>query len=288
MGARNWALLLSLSVLWGGSFFFNELALPLGSSMAVVFGRVGVGALGLWLLLAWRGIAVPRDPRLWAGFAFMGLFNNLLPFYLFVQAQHSLDAGVTATLNGTTPLFTALLAHAFTRDEPLRPAVLAAVAIAAAGVWVLTGSPGMGGGLAAGWMPLLAALFYGCAAVYAKRLSGVRPEVAAAGMLSCSTLMSGALLLLLGDWRELRLEPQPLLAVFALGSVSTALAYLLYFRIINSAGATALSLVTVLIPVSATALGVAFLGDPLSAHALAGMGLVALSLWVFNRRGAAP
>lgn len=283
MSASNWVLLTLLSLLWGGSFFFNELALPMGSSMVIVLGRVGIGALGLWALLSWRGIKMPSDKKLWAGFVFMGLFNNLLPFLLFVQAQRTLDAGMTATLNATTPLFAALLAHAFTQDERLKTRVVVAIGIAAVGVWVLTGAPSLAGdAVYAIWMPLLAAVFYGCAAVFAKRMGKVQPEVAATGMLTCSTIMSLLLVTVMGDWQTIELSMTPVLAVLGLGLASTSLAYLLYFKIINSAGATALSLVTVLIPLSATALGVLFLDDPLSASALAGMACIAFSLLVFN------
>lgn len=283
MSATNWILLALLSLLWGGSFFLNELALPLGSSLLIVLCRVGIGALGLWALLAWKGLEMPRSWRLWAGFACMGLFNNLLPFVLFVQAQRTLDGGMTATLNATTPLFTALIAHAFTQDERLKPRIVVAVLIAAVGVWALTGSPNLAGdAIYVLWMPLLAAVCYGVAAVLARRMGNIAPEIAATGMLSCSTVMSLLLVLFLGHWQEVNISTTPVLAVLGLGLASTSLAYLLYFKIINSAGATALSLVTVLIPLSATALGVLFLQEQLSAMAVLGMLLIGLSLVVFN------
>lgn len=283
MSAVNWIMLGALSLLWGGSFFFNELALPMGTSLVIVLGRVGIGALGLWGVLYWRGLSMPRSWKLWACFAFMGLFNNLLPFLLFVEAQRSLDSGLTATLNATTPLFAALIAHAVTKDERLKPRILLAIVIAVAGVWVLSGSPTMGSEVSgAVWMPLLAAAFYGMAAVFAKQLGGIAPEVAAAGMLTCSSVMTLALVVILGDWQTIQLSLKPVLAVLGLGLASTSLGYLLYFRIVNSAGSTALSLVTVLIPLSATALGVIFLGEQLSPQAIGGMFLIGCSLVVFN------
>ncbi len=283
MNTKNWLMLAALSLLWGGSFFLNELALPLGSTAVIVLGRVGVGALGLWALLYFKGLKMPRDPRLWACFAVMGLFNNLLPFYLFVQAQRVLDSGLTATLNAVTPLFTALIAHALTTDEKLQPRTVISFLIAATGVWVLTGAQSLqAGAISAVWMPLSAAFCYGFAAVFARRLKQLAPEVSAVGMLSCSSIMTLLLILITGQWQQTAFTVVPLLAVLGLGLASTSLAYVLYFRLINSAGATSLSLVTVLIPISATALGVLFLGEKVSAGMLLGMGLVALSLAVFN------
>ena len=251
--------------------------------MVIVLCRVGIGALGLWALVYWRGLLMPRDWRVWAGFAFMGLFNNLLPFVLFVQAQRTLDSGMTATLNATTPLFTALVAHAFIQDERLKPRVVIAVAIAAVGVWALTGSPSLAGdAVYALWMPLLAAICYAFAAVFARRMGKIAPEVAATGMLTCSSVMSVLLVFLTGQHESVTLSLAPVLAVIALGLASTSLAYLLYFKILNSAGATALSLVTVLIPLSATTLGVLFLNEAIGVLTVVGMALIALSLIVFN------
>lgn len=283
MNTKNWLMLAALSLLWGGSFFLNELALPLGSSAVIVLGRVGVGALGLWALLWFKGLKMPRDRRLWACFAVMGLFNNLLPFILFVQAQRVLDSGMTATLNAVTPLFTALIAHALTTDEKLQTHTVVSLFIAATGVWMLTGSQSLAAGAGvAVCMPLAAAFCYGFAAVFARRLRQVAPEVSATGMLTCSSAMTLVLSVITGQWQQTVFAAVPVLAVLGLGLASTSLAYVLYFRLINNAGATALSLVTVLIPLSATALGVFFLGEKISQGMLLGMALIALSLAVFN------
>ncbi len=270
-------------MLWGGSFFLNELAIPLGPSSVIVLCRVAIGALGLWLLVWWKGLTVPLNGRVWFSFLVMGLLCNVLPFLLFVQAQRSLDSGVTATLNATTPLFTALIAHGFIDDERLRRRVVIAIVLAMLGVWVVSGSPVVQG--EAGhvlWMPIAAALCHGLAVVLARCMVRVAPEIAAAGVLTCSTAISLVLVLWRGDWQSLTISLQPVLAVLALGVLSTSLAYLLYFRILYSAGATALSLVTVIMPISATCLGAAFLGEILDARAAMGLLLILLSLLVFN------
>jgi len=283
MSTFNWFLLSILSLLWGGAFFLNELALPLGSSLMIVFCRVAVGALVLWLLVFFRRIPVPSGWRIWCGFLVLGLLCNVLPFLLFVQAQRTLDSGVTATLNATTPLFTALIAHIFIVDERLKQRVILALLIASVGVWVLSGSPDLhSDARSTFWMPIAAAVCHGLAAVFARCIVKVQPEIAAAGVLTSSALICGLLLLLTDGWHDIHLSVQPVVAVVALGMCSTALAYLLYFRLLLNVGATALSLVTVLMPLSAMVLGFVFLHEVIDRRALLGTALVVLSLVVFN------
>lgn len=284
MSTSNWFLLSVLSLLWGGSFFLNELAIPLGSTSLVVLCRVAIGSLGIWFLVWWKGISVPLGWRIWLGFLLMGLLCNVIPFMLFVQAQRTLDSGITATLNATTPLFTALIAHGFIDDERLKRRVFMALAIAAGGVWVLSGSPNLqGGSQGAFTLPMAAAVCHGIAAVFARRIMvRVAPEIAAAGVLTCATLVSAILVYLQGGWQSAQWALQPILAVVVLGVFSTAVAYLLYFRLLNRVGATALSLVTVLMPISAMVLGVVFLRESIDQRSMLGLGLILCSLVVFN------
>lgn len=213
----------------------------------------------------------------------MGLLCNVIPFMLFVQAQRTLDSGITATLNATTPLFTALIAHGFIHDERLKRRVFMALAIAAGGVWVLSGSPSLqGDSQNAFTLPMMAAVCHGIAAVFARRMVRVAPEIAAAGVLTCSTLVSAVLVYLQDDWQSAQWALQPILAVVALGVFSTAAAYLLYFRLLNRVGPTALSLVTVLMPISAMILGVVFLHESVDQRSMLGLLLILFSLVVFN------
>lgn len=214
----------------------------------------------------------------------MGLLCNVIPFMLFVQAQRTLDSGITATLNATTPLFTALIAHGFIDDERLKRRVVMALVIAAVGVWVLSGSPSLqGDSQNAFTLPIMAAVCHGIAAVFARRIMvRVAPEIAAAGVLTCSTLVSATLAYLQDDWQSVQWALQPILAVVALGVFSTAAAYLLYFRLLNRVGATALSLVTVLMPISAMVLGVVFLHESVDQRSMLGLLLILFSLLVFN------
>ncbi len=299
MGRGAWLMLLLLSLLWGGSFFFAEIALRDLPPLTVVLGRVGIAALALLAFLRLAGLALPRDGRSWRGFLAMGALNNALPFGLIVWAQTHIDSGLAAILNATTPLFTVLLAHLLTRDERLTPGRLVGTLIGLAGATLLVGPAalaelGRGGfGLAALAQSAVlgAALSYGLAGIYGRRFRALPAPVAAAGMLCASTLMLLPPALVIDRPWTLAPGPLALAAVVALALLCTAAAYLLYFRILAAAGATNLLLVTFLIPVSALLLGILVLGERPQPGAFAGMtlifaGLAAIDgrLWRWRRR----
>ena len=277
MGAREWALLILLSLVWGGSFFFTEVALRDLPPLTVVLGRVGIAALVLLAVVRLAGHAMPRAARAWGAFLVMGALNNALPFSLIVWGQVYMDSGVASILNATTPLFTVLLAHLVTADEKLTPSRAAGVAIGFAGAVVLVG-PGALEGLGVAGLAQLAVLAaaasYACASLYGRRLRALPPTVAAAGMLCASTVLILPLALIVDRPWTLRPGALAIAAGVGLALLSTALAYLLYFRILRAAGATNLMLVTFLIPVSALLLGGLILGERLDWRALAGMGLI--------------
>lgn len=281
---RDWLWLLTLSLLWGGSFILVELALAGLPALTVVWGRVAGAAalLALWLRLT--GLAFPAR-RHWPALAVMGLLNNAAPFTLFVLAQGRIEGALAAIVNATTPLWTVLVAHAFTSDERLTPAKTAALALGFAGVLIMTG--GAAGGEAQAISACLgAALCYGLAGVWGRRFraTDLVPAQVAVGMLTASTLMLTPVWALLDrplglNWPGL----SPLAALAALSILSTALAYLIYFRLLARAGATFLSLVTFLIPASALAMGVGFLGERLEARHLAGLALILAGLAAMER-----
>jgi drug/metabolite transporter (DMT)-like permease len=192
MGPREWLLLLALALLWGGSFFFAELALMELRPLTVVLGRVGFAALALWAVLALSGRRLPASPRLWGAFLVMGALNNAIPFSLIVWAQVELDSGLAAILNATTPLFTVLLAHLVTAEERLTWNRVAGVLLGLGGVAVLIGPTALTGLGLAGLSQiavLAAALSYACAGLYGRRFRGLPPSSAAAGMLTASTVL---------------------------------------------------------------------------------------------------
>ncbi|MFH1804001.1 MAG: DMT family transporter [Pseudomonadota bacterium] len=286
MAAQDWLLLILLSFLWGGSFFFTEIALRELPPFTLVLGRVSHAALILWWIVMLRRLALPQDPHIWLGFLIMGFLNNLVPFSLIVWGQTHIASGLAAILNATTPLFTILVAHVATRDEKLTRNRIIGIITGMIGVAIVLGPDSIKTANLAGSLAVLAAaLSYGCAGVFGRRFRDVPPLITAAGQVSASTLMLIPLCLLVdAPWRLPMPGMATIFAVFGIAAFSTALAYVIYFRILQRAGARNLSLVTFLIPVSAILLGVGFLGEILLPRHLYGMAVIGLALAVIDGR----
>jgi len=287
MGAGEWGSLLLLSLLWGGAFFFSKIALDELRPFSVALVRVTIGAAALWCVLLVTGQRMPASPRLWGQFALMGLINNLIPFSLIFWGQTQIASGLAAILNATTPLWTVLLAHWLTQDDRLTSQRIAGVLIGLAGVAVMVGGAAMGGlglNLLAQLAVIGAALSYAFAVIFGRRFRGLPPLVPAVGQLTCSTLMLLPLVALLDGPPAALPGTTTLLALLGLGLLSTALAYNLYFRLLATAGATNVAMVTLLIPVSAVLLGTLFLGEQIEPRHYAGMALIALGLLAIDGR----
>lgn len=288
MSPLEWLLLLALSLLWGGSFLFNELALRGLPPFTLVLCRAALAAMTLGLVLRARGLRLPQDERWWPAFAVMSLFNNVVPFSLIVWGQTRIGGGLASVLNATTPLWTVLLAHAFTADEKLRPNRLAGVAVGFLGVAVIIGPDaltGLGDDALAQLAVVAAAFSYGCSGVFGRRFRTLDPLVTATGQLTATTAMMLPLALAFDRPWQLAAPPvEAWLAVLALALLSTALAYALFFRILAGAGATNAQLVTFLIPPSALLLGTLFLGERLEPRDLLGMALIGLGLAAIDGR----
>ncbi len=281
----DWILLWTLSLLWGGSFLFNELALAGLPALSIVWGRVALAAVLLACAVRVSGQgAAPR--RVWPALAVMGVLNNLVPFTLFVLAQGQITGGLASVLNATTPLFTVLVAHFSTLDERLSPVKAAGVALGFGGVVVMMTGEDLGGEGLAMLACLGAALSYGVAGVWGRRFraAGVTSLQTSAGVVTCSAVLMTPLWIVVDrpwamDWPG----AVPVGAVVALASLSTALAYLIFFRILGRAGATAISLVTFLIPFSAAGLGWLVLGERLELRHFAGLALILTGLALMER-----
>lgn len=288
MGSAEWSLLIVLSVVWGGSFFFGKVALAELAPFTIVLGRASVAAVVLYLMVRVTGQRMPTSPKLWGSFLVMGLLNNLIPFSLIFWGQTQIPSALASILNATTPLWTVVLAHVFTADERITPNRLSGVLFGLVGVVVVIGPDvlmGLGQNVLAQLAVVGAAISYGFAGIYGKRFKGVSPIVTAAGQLTCTTLMVIPVALFVDrPW----LLPVPTLktwgALLGLALLSTTVAYVIYFRLLSTAGATNLLLVTFLIPVSALILGATFLGERLSPRAFVGMGLIGLGLAFMDGR----
>lgn len=290
MGTADWITLLVLSLLWGGSFFFVEVAVDALPPLTLVTLRVGLAAVVLWAFILARGMPIPRDIRIWIAFLGMGLLNNVIPFTLIVWGQIEISSGLAAILNATTPLFTVIVASAFLSDEKATPIKLIGVVIGLFGVIVMIGPgvlQGLGIAVFAQLAILAAAISYAFAGVFGRRFKGmgVDPMMTATGQVSASTLVLLPITMFVDKPQNL---PMPGLEIWAsvlgLAVFLTALAYILYFKLLSSAGATNLLLVTFLIPVSAIWLGITILGEELLLIHVLGMALIGLGLLAIDGR----
>lgn len=290
MNASEWAMLIALSVLWGGSFFFIGVAVKELPPFTIVTLRVGLAAIALLIVCRVMGLKLPREGRIWRAFFAMGILNNIIPFCLIVWGQTHIASGVASILNATTPLFTVIVAHFLTVDEKLSPNKLAGVLIGFVGVATMIGPSALGGSGANLWGQLAilgAATSYAFAGIFGRRFKtmGVAPLMTATGQISSSTLMLIPVALLIDQpWTLAMPSHATWAALLGIALLSTALAYLMFFRILSTAGATNLALVTFLIPVSAILLGSLVLGEQLEMKHFAGMAMIAAGLIAIDGR----
>jgi drug/metabolite transporter (DMT)-like permease len=293
MSPLDWSLLLALSILWGGSFFFVGVAVTALPPFTIVLLRVAIAAAALHLVLRATRTAMPWDGNSWLAFFGMGLLNNAIPFSLIVWGQTHIASGLASILNATTPLFTVLVAHVLTADERLTKGRIVGVLLGIAGVVTLIGPEalvGLGQDVLAQLAILGAALSYAFASIFGRRFKrmGVPPLATAAGQVTASSALLLPIALIVDrPWTLPWPEPSVWAAIVGLALLATALAYILYFGILASAGAVNLMLVTLLIPVSAILLGGAFLGETLAPMDFAGMALIGLGLAAIDGRLAA-
>lgn len=287
MKGSDWFQLIMLALVWGLSFFFTEICLRDLGPATLAFGRVTSAALALLAVAVLTGHSLPRGLRDWTPLAIMGLLNNAVPFTLIMWGQTRIDSGLASILNATTPLFTFVLAHFLTADERMSRRGLAGVAIGFLGAVVLIGPGALAGLGAQFWAQiavLAAACCYACAGIYGRRLRHLSPVVAAAGMTASASVVLLPLAALTETPWTARPDALTWLALLGIGLVSTAFAYILYFRILASAGATNLLLVTFLIPVAALLLGTLILGETIGPAALVGMAMIFTGLAVIDGR----
>ena len=288
LSATDWLLLVFLSLLWGGSFFFAKIAVDELPPLTLALGRVGIAAALLAVLAGRAGLV--SLARAWPAFAVLGLLNNVIPFTLIFWGQTHIPSGLASIFNATTPIFTALIAHFATRDEKLDAAKLVGVTTGFVGVVAMLGPEVLGDigvGLWAQLACLVAAVSYAVAGIWGRRLAHLPAVTVAAGQLIAASVVLAPLAMLVDrPWRLAMPSPAALAALLALAVLSTALAYVIYFRILARAGATNLLLVTFLIPVSAILLGTAVLGERLAPHHFAGMAIIAVGLAAIDGRPA--
>lgn len=287
MRATDWTLLVFLSVLWGATFFFVAVAVHDIPPLTLVLARVALAALVLLPIARVLGLSLPRSLAAWRAYAVLAILNNVVPFSLIFYGQTRIASGLASVLNATTPLFTLLVARAFA-GEPFTPEKLGGVLLGIAGVAVLMGPDALSGSASStiGALCVLgAALSYGLAALWMRRLKDIPPLVSAQAQLMCSAAMLLPAAALVDRFWQL---PVPgaaaLAAVLGLAVFSTALAYIVFFRINATAGPTNVMLVTLLIPVTGTGLGALVLDERLTLNQFAGALVIASGLVVIDGR----
>ena len=290
MGSKDWAMLLSLSFLWGGSFFFVGIAVTELPTLTIVTLRVAIAAIILWMILLLTQHQAPKTAKLWRDLFVMALLNNIIPFSLIVWGQSHIASGLASILNATIPLFTVVIAGWLLPDEKMTARKVTGVAIGFFGVIVLMGPSSLeqvGTDTLAQLAILGAAISYGFATSFGRRFKtmGISPFQTSVGQVTASTIMLLPLVFLLERPDQLANPSNEVwLAVIALGAFSTALAYILFFNVLSSAGATNVTLVAFLVPVTAILLGWLVLDEQLRIEHFAGMALIGLGLAAIDGR----
>ena len=281
-------MLAALAIIWGGSFFFAEIALRELPPMTITLHRV-FWALPILIFVIWaKGITPPKSLKVWGAYLTMGALNNALPFSLIFWGQTQITSGLASILNGATGVTGVIVAGLFLSDERLTPTKLIGVVVGFFGVALTVGIEALQNfdlRSLAQMAILLAGLSYSIAGVWAKlRLSGQKPEMNALGMLLCSTVIMCPLALYIDGTPQFDLQISTWSALLALAVICTSLSYLLYFNILNRAGSGNLMLVTLLIPPFAITLGVLILDESLAPISLVGFAFIALGLIIIDGR----
>jgi drug/metabolite transporter (DMT)-like permease len=284
---RDWSLLSALSVLWGGSFFFNGVVLRELPPLTLVLLRVALAALILLpLLRAWR-LPFPKGISGWRPFFAVALFNNVLPFSLIVIGQTTIPSGLASILNATTPLFTVVVMAA-AGEEKLIVRRVAGVIVGLIGVAILRGvALDLDSGQGVGILLCLAAAFsYGIAALLARRTLANSPPLATATfqLMASSLMMAVVAGVMDRPWQLPMPGITTWLAVAGLAALSTALAYIVFFQVLRRSGATNVMLVTLLVPVTAILLGAFVLGEHIALREIFGALVIGSALLLIDGR----
>lgn len=287
MRTQDWLLLVLLSVLWGATFFFIAIAGPEVPPFTLVLVRVGIAALVLVPMVFIIGYRLPSSRDAWLLFIVQAIINNVIPFTLLVYGQRYIASGLAAVLNATTPLFTLIVMRVFA-GEALTSGKVFGVLLGVGGVAVLIGPEAVTANASSvvGMLCILGtSLSYGFSALWMRRLRHIPPLVSSAAQLTCSTVLLLPMAAFIDRFWLLPAPSAPvLLAILGMALFSTALAYIVFFKISASAGPGNVMLVTLLIPVTATALGVLVLDETLTVYQIAGALIIASGLVVIDGR----
>lgn len=288
VSTHAWALMASLGAIWGASFLAIKVGLEELPFLTLVAHRVIWACLILWIYVLLRRLPIPRDPRIWGAFAVMGLLNNVIPFGLMAWGQQFIETGLTSIFNAGTAIFGVLVAAAVFADERLTPRKALGVLVAFFGVSVAIGLDAFRQFDIRSLAQLAViggTISYAFAAAWARKtMAGLSPQVSAAGMLTGASLIIVPVAIVIDGVPQVPALPQTWAAIGYFGVIGTAIAYLLYYKIIAQAGSGNAMIVTLLIPPVAITLGALVLGERLAPEAFAGFALLALGLIILDGR----
>ena len=290
MDAADWVMLITLATVWGGSFLFNAILVLELPVITIVAIRVTVAALALWGFVYIAGRKIPTSPQVWGALLILGVLNNAIPFSLIVQGQTQITSGLASILNATTPFFTILVAGFFLTDERFSVLRVLGVVVGFLGVILMVGPDALGGLGEDFWAQLCAlgaALSYGFASVFGRCFRELKldPVMVATGQVTMSSLVLWPIALWIDGPQDITsISFNAAASMFGLAVLCTSFAYILYFRILEHAGATNISLVTFLVPISAIILGILVLGETIFIKEILGMVLIGLGLAIIDGR----
>lgn len=290
MNRSDWLTLILLALIWGAAFTFIGVAVHEVAPLTYVWLRLTLAAAALWLFLWWRGESAGLPRKVWGSILVLALFNNAIPFALFGWGQTHIASGLASILNATTPIWGVVVAHLFTHDEKLSGRKLAGVILGFSGVTVMIGPAllgSLGNNVLAQLACVTAALCYAFAGVWARRFRamGLSPMSVTTGQLTAGAMVMLPLALMIDrPWLDALPSLKAIGAIAALAVVCSAFAYVLYFRLIDRAGATNALLVTLLVPPVAIFLGSLLLHEAIEPRDFAGLALIALGLAAIDGR----
>lgn len=290
MNRSDWTIIAFLALIWGGAFFFIAVAVDHVPPLTYVALRLSIAAAAMWAFLRLRGQSLGLPRHAWGSILLLALLNNAIPFTLFGWGQTHIASGLASILNTTTPIWGVVVAHLFTHDERMTPRKIAGVLLGFGGVAMMIGPTllaNLGDNSLAQFACVVASLSYALAAVWARRFrqQGLSPLSVTTGQLSAGALMMLPFALIVDQpWTQPFPPLSALASIVALALLCTAFGYVLYFRLIDTAGATNALLVTLLVPPTAIVLGWLFLGESLAAQDFLGLGLIAIGLAAIDGR----
>ncbi len=288
MGPTEWAMLVVLSAIWGGSFYFFAVIIKELPVFTIVFFRVFLASAALWAFLLLTRQTVSITSTMWKNFFLMGFFNNVIPFSLIVWGETKVAPGLAAVLNATTPFFSVIVAHLSTQNEKLTWNRMAGALVGLSGVAALVGFDAMknlGSDLVYQLAIVGASISYGICTIFGRRLAGIPPLVSSASQTAASSLMLLPLMFFIDQPQYLNMpSTNVLVSLLALALLCTATAYVIFFNIVKRAGMTNVTLVTFLVPVSAMMLGALFLNEQISTRHFLGMAVIGIGLALIDGR----